>query len=220
MQRGITVSYENWIHHGKPYDDLDDTDYDMPISEDSDGDNDMDDDDLDEMLNNIGESRGGVNWHSSGESSSTLDKDVETLHKEWLDYQIILFMLDIFRKALPTPSLVAKNFYEDKKYVRDLGFYGEKIHACVNDCVLYRNKYKSYTQCLNIECKEPRYKDSDSKVPQKVLRYFPLKPRLRRLFIDKQVACEMRWHKEKRVNDENIIRHLVDSAAWKHLDRV
>ncbi|GKB66458.1 hypothetical protein Tco_0927870, partial [Tanacetum coccineum] len=41
--------------------------------------NDMDDDDLDEMLNNIGESRGCVNWHSSGESSSTLDKDVETL---------------------------------------------------------------------------------------------------------------------------------------------
>nr|GEX51449.1 hypothetical protein [Tanacetum cinerariifolium] len=79
MQRGITVSYENWIHHGEPYDDLDDTDDDMPISEESEGDNDMDDDDLDEMLNNIGESREGVNWHSSGESSSTLDKDVKTL---------------------------------------------------------------------------------------------------------------------------------------------
>ena len=30
----------------------------------------------------------------------------------------------------------------------------------------------------------------------------------------------MRWHKEKRVNDDNIIRHPVDSEAWKHLDRV
>nr|GEV97291.1 hypothetical protein [Tanacetum cinerariifolium] len=35
MQRGITISYENWIHHGEPYDDLDDSDNDMPISEDS-----------------------------------------------------------------------------------------------------------------------------------------------------------------------------------------
>nr|GEX26077.1 hypothetical protein [Tanacetum cinerariifolium] len=46
MQRGIIASYENWIHHGEPYDDLDDSDDDMPISEDSEGDNDMDDEDL------------------------------------------------------------------------------------------------------------------------------------------------------------------------------
>nr|GEU54604.1 hypothetical protein [Tanacetum cinerariifolium] len=187
MQRGITVSYENWIHHGEPYDDLDDSDDDMPSSEDSEGDNVMDDDDLDEMLNNIMESRGGVNWHSSGESSSTLDKDVETLrllldesHQELytgcqtfskFSFTITIlhlktksgwtirsfdFMLDVFRKALPTPSLVLNNFYEAKKYIRDLGFYGEKIHVCVNDCVLYQNKY-SYTQCPNVECEEPRF---------------------------------------------------------------
>nr|GEV02728.1 hypothetical protein [Tanacetum cinerariifolium] len=79
MQRRITASYENWIHHGESYDDLDDSDDDMPICKDSEGDNDMDDEDLGEMLNNIEESIGGVNWHSSVESSSTLDKDVETL---------------------------------------------------------------------------------------------------------------------------------------------
>nr|GEX43582.1 hypothetical protein [Tanacetum cinerariifolium]GEY40844.1 hypothetical protein [Tanacetum cinerariifolium] len=44
----------------------------MPISEDSESDNDMDDDDLDEKSR-------GINWHSIGESLSTLDKDVETL---------------------------------------------------------------------------------------------------------------------------------------------
>ncbi|GKA40351.1 hypothetical protein Tco_0732944 [Tanacetum coccineum] len=41
------------IHHGEPYDDVDDSHDDMPISEDSKGDNDMDDVDHDEMLNNI-----------------------------------------------------------------------------------------------------------------------------------------------------------------------
>ncbi|KAJ9538671.1 hypothetical protein OSB04_031404 [Centaurea solstitialis] len=30
----------------------------------------------------------------------------------------------------------------------------------------------------------------------------------------------MRWHKEKRVNDDNIVRHSADSEAWKHLDKV
>nr|GEW20576.1 hypothetical protein [Tanacetum cinerariifolium] len=72
----IARRYENWIHYGEPYDDLDDSDDYMPISEDSEGDNDMDNEDHGEMLNNIKESKGGV---SSGESLSTLDKDVETL---------------------------------------------------------------------------------------------------------------------------------------------
>nr|GEW34129.1 hypothetical protein [Tanacetum cinerariifolium] len=92
MQRGITVSYENWIHYGEPYDDLDDSDDDMPICEDSEGDNDMNDEDLGEMLNNIVESRGGVNWHSSGESPYILASQAKQvfyapdikLGKSWL----------------------------------------------------------------------------------------------------------------------------------------
>ena len=127
-------------------------------------------------------------------------------------------LLGVFRKALPTPSLVPRNFYEAKKYIRDLGFGGQKIHACVNGCVLYRKKYALLTQCPNEECNEPRF-EKDSKVPKKVLRYFPLKPRLQRLFINESTALDMRWHKEKRVNDENIVRHPADSEAWKHLDR-
>nr|GFB49900.1 hypothetical protein [Tanacetum cinerariifolium] len=78
MQRGITISYENWIHHGEPYDDLDDSDDDMPICEDSEGDNDMDDEDLGEMLNNIGESRGGTTlsrcaYHNFGKNVTAID---------------------------------------------------------------------------------------------------------------------------------------------------
>ncbi|GKB94209.1 hypothetical protein Tco_0980346 [Tanacetum coccineum] len=61
--------------------------------------------------------------------------------------------LDLFRKALLAPSFVLKNFYEAKKYVRDLGFGGEKIHACVNDCILYRNKYANHNQCT--KCNTP-----------------------------------------------------------------
>ncbi|GJV67162.1 hypothetical protein Tco_1482671 [Tanacetum coccineum] len=126
--------------------------------------------------------------------------------------------LNLFKKALPTSSSVSKNFYEAKKYVRDLGSEGEKIHACVNDCIHYRNKYANHTQCT--KCKAPRFKKNDSKVPQKVLKYFPLIPRLQRLFIDKQVAFDMRWHKEKRVRDDNIARHPADTEAWKHLDKI
>ena len=208
-------------------------------------------DDFDEMFDNIGKSKWGDNWKTKGESSSTLDKDLESLRrllddshqdlykgcKNYSKFSFIVailhvkttsgwsnksfdLILDVFRKALPTPSFVPKNYYEAKTYIRDLGFRREKIHACVNDCILYRKKYKSLTHCPNSKCNEPRFEGKDNNVPRKVLHYFPLISRLQRFFIDPQVACDMRWHKEKRVNNDNIIRHPADSEAWKHLDKV
>ena len=52
------------------------------------------------------------------------------------------------------------------------------------------------------------------KVPQKILRYFPLTPRLQRLFMTKRIASDMRWHKEGRVND-GVLWHPTNSMAWK-----
>ena len=70
-------------------------------------------------------------------------------------------------------------------------------------------------------CNELRYKINDGKgkkIPQKILRYFPLTPRLKRLYFSKKTAIEMRWHKEKRV-DDGILRYLADSKEWKNCDK-
>jgi hypothetical protein len=37
------------------------------------------------------------------------------------------------------------------------------------------------------------------KVPHKVLRYFPIIPRLQRFFVSKKLSENTRWHKDKRV---------------------
>ncbi|GKA73952.1 transposon protein, CACTA, En/Spm sub-class [Tanacetum coccineum] len=42
---------------------------------------------------------------------------------------------------------------------------------------------------------------------------------LQRLFINLQVSNDMRWHKDVRVNDDNVATHPADSEAWKHFDR-
>lgn len=128
-------------------------------------------------------------------------------------------LLGVLRIALPVEALIPKSFYEAKKIIRDLGFKSEKIHACVNDCILYRKEYENLSTCPNEKCNEPRYKSNGSKVPRKVLRYFPLTTRLQRLYVNKEIACDMRWHKEKRVDDDNIMRHPADSEAWKHFNR-
>lgn len=66
-----------------------------------------------------------------------------------------------------------------------------------------------YVMNLNIKLMMERAK----KIPQKILWYFPLKPILQRLFMCKHTACHMRWHKEKCVDTEGILRHPADSET-------
>lgn len=143
-------------------------------------------------------------------------------------------LLELFRLALPDDHVVPNSLYEAKKMIRDLGLDYEKIDACVNDCVLYRNEHATLEKCPI--CKEPRWmtshenadnesdettigKKKKKKISRKILRYFPLAPRLQRLYMTKNIASDMRWHKEGRVND-GVMRHPADSPAWKRLDEV
>jgi hypothetical protein len=57
-----------------------------------------------------------------------------------------------------------------------------------------------------------------TEIAQKQLRYMPLMPRLKRLFLSKNTAKHMRWHKERvRANPELMV-HPSDTDAWKALD--
>ncbi|XP_073137124.1 uncharacterized protein [Henckelia pumila] len=55
------------------------------------------------------------------------------------------------------------------------------------------------------------------KIPSKVFWYFPLKPRLQRLFMSSKTSESMQWHFKKRVSD-GTLRHPADSQAWKAFD--
>ena len=69
-------------------------------------------------------------------------------------------------------------------------------------------------------CQASRYRVNDSKgkkIPHKILRYFPLTPRLRRLYMSRKTAKDMRWHSDKRV-DDGVGRHPADCKEWKEFD--
>jgi len=69
-------------------------------------------------------------------------------------------------------------------------------------------------------CEAPRYKDTHiqgKNISHKVLRYFSLTSRLRRLYMSGQRAKDMRLYIDKRVDDE-IMRHLTDSEEWNEFD--
>ena len=68
----------------------------------------------------------------------------------------------------------------------------QKIHACRNDCILYRNQYKDDIACPI--CGKSRWKINDEGkkikkgVPAKFLWYFPPIPRFKRMFQSSKTA--------------------------------
>ncbi|KAF7130349.1 hypothetical protein RHSIM_Rhsim10G0129300 [Rhododendron simsii] len=70
------------------------------------------------------------------------------------------------------------------------------------------------------KCNEPKYKVNDGtgkKIPRKILWYLPLTPRLQRLYCCDKIALDMRWHKNKRVDDDEL-RHPADAQEWNDFD--
>ncbi|XP_028102662.1 uncharacterized protein LOC114301906 [Camellia sinensis] len=129
-------------------------------------------------------------------------------------------LLGVLKDLLPeSDQKVPWTLYEVKKFLRDLGLGYVPIHACKYDYALFWKENVNLENCSI--CKEPRYKMNDGKgkkIPHKILRYFPLTPRLQRLYMLRKTAGDMRWHKEKRV-DDGILRHPADGEAWKDFDR-
>jgi hypothetical protein len=70
------------------------------------------------------------------------------------------------------------------------------------------------------KCEQPRYKDQVRKLfPMKVLRHFPIIPRLQRMFRSPTISKLMIWHLENSSTGEggdNLGRHPCDSKAWRH----
>ena len=138
-------------------------------------------------------------------------------------------LLKIQKKMLPKPNELPTTTYEAKKIVCPLGLQIEKIHACPNDCILYRGEHEKLDECP--VCHASRYKilrddpgdveDEErprKRIPAKVMWYAPIIPRLKRLFRNKEHAKLLRWHKEDRKVD-NMLRHPADGSQWRGIDR-
>ncbi|GJW42233.1 zinc finger, CCHC-type containing protein, partial [Tanacetum coccineum] len=132
-------------------------------------------------------------------------------------------ILELLRDAFPHITSLPSSAHQTKKLTNDLGLGYKKIHACPNDCMLYWDKSEVEQSCHT--CKASRYRsDGDqlgessnsrkSKKPAKVLRYFPLISRLKRLYKCETTTKDMRWHDMGRTKDGKL-RHPGDGLAWK-----
>jgi hypothetical protein len=131
---------------------------------------------------------------------------------------------------LPKANVLPRSKYEAKKIICLLGLEVEKIHACRNDCMLFRNEDAMLEECR--VCGTSRYMQNDKnideddmgenkkvkRVPAKVAWYFPIIPRLRWLFMNKANAELLQWHvrEHKKVV---MLRHPTDGIQWRNFDR-
>jgi len=128
-------------------------------------------------------------------------------------------MVDLLGELVNPEFNIPKNFYQAKRLVSKLGLTYDRIHCCVNDCMLF---YKTDSELENCKfCGHARYKRTPAgkMVPVQAMHYLPLIPRLKRLYASMRSAPHMRWHREYR-RPPGVLSHPSDGEAWKHFDNV
>lgn len=123
----------------------------------------------------------------------------------------------LMNEVHPENNLLSKSLYDTKKVLKGLQLPHEKIHTCPHGCMLFWKANAHLDKCS--VCGKDRYKKTSrgKLIPVKVLIYFPITPRLQRLFATKNIAEQMTWHhKNHRVR--GTMAHPSDGEAWKHFN--
>ncbi|CAN6704373.1 unnamed protein product [Malus baccata var. baccata] len=126
------------------------------------------------------------------ESFSILTAIVELMHgkiKYRMSNQCFDYFFGVFKRILPKDNCFLKDHRHAQKVLNGLELGYEKIHACKNNCILFYKENKAL-----------------DKFHVAVIVYLDTYSRY------------MRWHKEKRVNDD-VMKHPAYREAWKEFDR-
>jgi hypothetical protein len=120
-------------------------------------------------------------------------------------------LLTLLKDMLPQYNSVPEIAYEEKQIICSLDLEVEKIHACKNDYILYREEeYEDLKKCpicgldrfnrRKDACDDDNYNRRKGGT-KKVFWYFPIIPRLKRWFTNK---------KESELWKAGMIRHHAD----------
>ena len=122
----------------------------------------------------------------------------------------------LVKDVLPEENSMVDSFYKTKKLIDGLGLPVLKIHCCVLGCMLFWGPDESLAACKI--CEKPRFKDGNAKIPHRQMFYFPLTPRLKRLYMSKRTANPMQWHAKHVHEDTDELCHPSDSETWRTFD--
>ncbi|XP_060968720.1 uncharacterized protein LOC133036222 [Cannabis sativa] len=211
FDQGFMQGYEKWIYHGEPEDVVDDVAVGDVESE-------------DEMIPILEDFFPPTTEDVQGEDEQpTTNPHFDDLFEEIeaelgkIPNNIFEELLKLLKFAFPKENNIPATYYEAKKRLKKLGLGYDSIHVCLYNCCLFYKENASKEACP--VCGTSRWVTSENgkgkKVPCKVMRYFPLTPRLKRLYSSRITAKSMIWHHTGKSKDDGVLRHPVDGLAWK-----
>ncbi|KAG8386979.1 hypothetical protein BUALT_Bualt03G0204900 [Buddleja alternifolia] len=208
--KGFYVYYKEWTHHGKST--IPRSFSSRPSNHNNDhaqneNSGDLDDNDteiMDELLEMIGEMRDADLPEQSSESNiedfERLMSDVRReLYHGCKKYSLVSFIVKLLQIKVVN-KMTDKTMNMILELIKDILPVGE----IVPPSLYWARKLLSGIGL--------GYKKIE------VLWYFPLKPRLQRLFMSSKTASYMRWHAEKCIDIEGSLSHPADSPTWKDFD--
>ncbi|KAL5579995.1 hypothetical protein UlMin_012437 [Ulmus minor] len=156
-------------------------------------------------------------YDGCNDTISALTFVVKLMHlkvlNKWTDRSFDM-LIKLLQEVLPAGNRCPDSYYSTRKMLCDVGLGYEQIDVCKYDCSLFYGEYSADQDCH--VCGTSRY--IRKKIPHKRLRYFPITPRLKRLYSSKSTATLMRWHKKGRVVEPGVLRHPANGEAWQNFD--
>ena len=135
-------------------------------------------------------------------------------------------LLEVVHNLLPEDNTLPKSYYTAKKILCLMGMEYQKIHACPNDCILYKHEFQEMSKCPICGTSRNKVKDDEESnydekskrgPPVNVLWYPPIIPRFKRLFANEDNAKDLTWHANGRIS-YGLVCHPADCSQWKKID--
>ena len=114
--------------------------------------------------------------------------------------------------TLPHGNLLPDSYDKAMAMIKEYVIKPVVYHCCPNDCITFRGDTADLTKCS--KCGTDRY--LRNKIPAKSFTYFPLKPRLIRMFETPRLSEMIQSHKESLDSSSDVVYDIQQSHAWKH----
>ncbi|KAM6556619.1 hypothetical protein CsatB_003638 [Cannabis sativa] len=159
-----------------------------------------------------------------GCKKSALNALVKLMHckvlNRWSNHSFDM-LLSILIELFPEGTKLPKSHYGSKMRLCNLGLGYDSIDVCKYNCAIFWKENEKKEFCpLCGKSRWVKKKGKEKKVPHKVMRYFQLTPRLKRLYCSRHTAKDMRWHYSQRPKEDGVLRHPADAEEWKRFDRL
>ncbi|XP_066925721.1 uncharacterized protein [Clytia hemisphaerica] len=155
--------------------------------------------------------------HPAAKTPLFLDADISVLDHIFLEFRKFVShpsyakatVSESFRNdklfKLPKPNESCSSYEEAKAKIKDFLIPIQTFKACEKDCVVFRNELSSAKTCP---------KCGSSKTKSKTFKYFPIGPRIARLYQNENLVRILQAHTTR--PKDGYLRDIWDTSRWEN----